>query len=480
MSPHENVIPTRTPFPNLTPMGLRTADVEKLTSYLTRLAMQSHITVCELIGNYIESAQGAQYSQLGAVPQHARRLVNAHGTTADAWATGANRLVGRGDLDLLTLLPWSKAFSERSQLTSPARRWCPICLAQDYKAGTPVYERLIWSLQDVELCPRHHCCLEDQCPTCHRKHLPEFTNRHLCGFCSNCGAWLGSTCSKHPLSSDTSVQHFQAWTAESFADLLAHPPPGTLAEHRERIVRVIDICAEQLFDGDHAASSQHLGVLRSDTTEWLRGRGYPTPRILLNISYCLQINLRDLFAGSNIDRYCKESLRRLPNATQPSPRLPTPPATNWEKVGHFLREVASGARPITSLACAARSFGLRPALVSARFPSLCAEVADAARAFRAKIDDEQRRERDKLLTAYISAKTRQMLDEDVYPSVRKLYLLAKAQRLASSKDAYRIREIQLAVLQHVPDRIIISNQRARSTRTSGQTGALALSGRRHR
>lgn len=449
VSPYESMIPPRTLFPNLEPMGLRTPDVEKLTSYLTRLATQSHITLGSLVDKYIESGRWLKYPKIGGVHHQAKQLVNAHGATANAWVTSANQLVGRGDLNILTLLPWSSAFSERSQLTSSARRWCPVCLAQDYKTGAPVYERLIWSIKYVELCPRHRCYLEDQCPTCHRGHMPEFNRRHLCGFCSSCGAWLGSTKPKPVPSSNKAIQHYQAWAAECFADLLTDPPSGTMAEHRERIVRVIDTYTERLFQGKHPARSQYLGVLRSDTTEWLRGRSYPNPRMLLNISYGLQLSLRELFAG-NIKGYGKESLRPLPFTTQPPPRLPPPPATDWEEVGHVLHEVAAGKRPITSLACVARSFGLRPALVSARFPSLCAEVAEAARAFRAKIDDEQRRARDKLLSEYISAKTRQMLDEGVYPSVRKLYFLAKAQGLASGKEAYRVREIQLAVLQNAP------------------------------
>ncbi|MET3551283.1 MULTISPECIES: TniQ family protein [Burkholderia] len=449
VSPHESMIPPRTLFPNLEPMGLRTADVEKLTSYLTRLAAQSHITLGSLVEKYFESGRELKYPQIGSGYHPAKQRINAQGATAYAWVIRANQLVDRGDLSLLTLLPWSNAFSERSQLTSAARRWCPLCLAQDHTAGTPVYERLIWSLQYVELCPRHHCYLEDQCPTCRRRCMPEFNRRQLCGFCSSCGAWLGSTTPTCLQPFDEAVLSYQAWAAECFADLLANPPRSTSAEHRERIVRVIDTCTERLFLGDRTASSQHHGALRSDTTEWLRGRRYPNPRMLLNISYGLQISLRDLFAG-NIARCSNASLPPLPFTTPPPPRLPPPPTTDWAKVEHVLREVASGTRPFTSLACAAKSFGMRPALVSARFPSLCTEVGDAARALRAKIDDERRRQRDTLLAEYISTKTRQMLDAGEYPSVRKLSLLARAQGLASSKDAYRIREIQLAALQSAP------------------------------
>lgn len=443
------MIPPRTLFPNLEPMGLRTADVEKLTSYLTRLAAQSHIALGALVEKYFESDRELKYPHIGSGHHPAKQRINAQGATACAWVIRANQLVDRRDLSLLTLLPWSNAFSERSQLTSAARRWCPLCLAQDHKAGTPVYERLIWSLQYVEMCPRHRCLLEDRCPTCRRRCMPEFNRRQLCGFCSSCGAWLGSTTPTCLQSFDEAVLSYQAWAAECFADLLVHPPRGTLAEHRERIVHVIDTCTARLFQGDHTASTQHHGALKSDITEWLRGRRYPNPRMLLNISYGLQISLRDLFAG-DIARCGNASLRPLPFTMQPPPSLQPPPATDWAEVEHVLREVASGTRPFTSLACAAKSFGLRPALVSARFPSLCTEVADAARALRAKIDDERRRERDTVLTEYISAKTRQMLEAGEYPSVRKLSLLARAHGLASSNDAYRIREIQLAALQTAP------------------------------
>lgn len=465
------MIPPRTPFPDLMPIGLRTAEVEKLTSYLTRLAIQSHITVGALIENYIGSAHGTPTLRSSAVPQAARRLVNAHGATAQAWANRANRLVGRSDLSLLTLLPWSTAFSERSPLTSAARRWCPVCLAQDWQAGTPIYERLIWSLRDVDVCPRHHCCLEDQCPTCRRKHLPEFNHRHVCGFCSSCGAWLGSMRPTCPLPSDKAVRHFQVWTAECCADLLAHPPSGSLAEHRERIVRVIDLCIEQLFSGDRIASSQHLGVLRADTTAWLRGRRYPNPATLFTLAYCLQISVRELLAGT-LERCGKASLRRRPCAAPPPPRLPTPSAATWQAVAHCLREVACGVRPVTSLADAARSFGLRPALISARFPALCADVADAGRAWRAKLNDAQRRARDQRLTAYITARIRELRSDGVYPSVQKLYRLAKTQGLVSGKEAYRIGEIQRAALRNAP----APNHRAqpahaRHPRPTGHLGA---------
>ncbi|RQR26152.1 hypothetical protein DIE23_30750 [Burkholderia sp. Bp9143] len=449
MSPHHTLMPARTPFPNLEPMGLGTPYVEKLTSYLIRVATHSHIRLSALVKNYIQSPNGIEYDCTILVAPH-KRLVNAHGAMAGAWVTSANRMVGRDDLDLLTLLPWSSIFSPNCQLINPARRWCPDCLDEDRQGRIPAYERLIWSIQHVVMCPRHHRYFVTRCPSCAHEQVSDFTARQLNGFCSACGAWLGTPRHAPPQPRSKAIPDCQIWATEVLADLLHHPPSAKLDAHRARVVTVTDALCEQIFGGDMAALCQHLGIRESDISFWRHGRGYPNAKFLLALSYCFRITLRNLLDGQCHLRVDRE-IRPLPH-TAPAKKNRLRTTREWERIRLFLQQIIAGQCQVRSLSHAARILGVQSWQLNHYFPAISSEVARIAARDHAKSREEARAIRDKLLYKYVSAQIRDMVRAGQHPTICYLHALARAQRLATSsnEDIRRISQIRCAVLHDEP------------------------------
>lgn len=104
------------------------------------------------------------------------------------------------ELEKLTLWPWVAKFRTPPMRTFPKRmgpggilrdlvapdlQVCPLCLEER------PYIRLMWRLAPVQVCLRHRCALQSQCPNCQAQLTPiSWQHRHL--HCAACDAdWRG-------------------------------------------------------------------------------------------------------------------------------------------------------------------------------------------------------------------------------------------------------------------------------------------------
>ena len=87
----------------------------------------------------------------------------------------ARRLSYHGLVGLLRLVD--------RDLLAPSRRWCARCWSGD---GEP-YERKVWWLALVDVCPLHGCFLESRCGTCGRLQpsLTRGVRLHVCSYCGH-------------------------------------------------------------------------------------------------------------------------------------------------------------------------------------------------------------------------------------------------------------------------------------------------------
>lgn len=102
-----------------------------------------------------------------------------------------NLLTGRNDLSKTTLLYWQNVLANRG-LFRTSNAWCSYCLSEWQKNEIPVYEPLIWTIRDLNICTIHKIKLTEHCPTCN-----SFVYTHkldsLYGYCGDCGSYLGNT-----------------------------------------------------------------------------------------------------------------------------------------------------------------------------------------------------------------------------------------------------------------------------------------------
>ena len=97
---------------NLEPIGLNTGMVERLTSYLARLAEEHYVTLGTLIGKELAFVLGKEYLINSSLNGGSRFYdtgseLNGYGKSADDCIRGLEALTGQTRLSQLTLMRWN-------------------------------------------------------------------------------------------------------------------------------------------------------------------------------------------------------------------------------------------------------------------------------------------------------------------------------------------------------------------------------------
>lgn len=218
-------IPKRSRLFYLEPVGVGTAYTESFSSYLNRLAQEHCVTSQKLImgeiaplilnnENQSELLQKSVSHLLGN--SDAKPAINGMRDMTEQLVTVLEQLTMRQELRFLTLLSWKGMISERG-LFRNCRAWCSCCFEGWKQEKKTIYEPLLWSFKDVEVCSNHEQRLVDKCPHCESR-LPVFARVSLPGFCSRCYKWLG-----HNRKTTEDIEQHRV-TIEGIGDLIAVTP----------------------------------------------------------------------------------------------------------------------------------------------------------------------------------------------------------------------------------------------------------------
>ena len=146
------------------------------------------------------------------------------------------------------------------------RAWCPLCLDDARSSNQPVYEPLIWALNEVSACPTHGCLLVDRCHHCRRdQHV--ISAKVKPGHCCRCRRWLGMTAATTDAPSDIGTR---VAMAESIGELVSiastlAQPPGC-----EALLHNLKLCIEELADGSMSRFVAATGVSFDTMADWSR------------------------------------------------------------------------------------------------------------------------------------------------------------------------------------------------------------------
>jgi transcriptional regulator with XRE-family HTH domain len=384
-------IPPRTRLYHLPPVGIGTGTTESLTSYLIRLAEAHCVPVGTLIAREIAPLVAA-HSHVRSLAQHNwvhySHALNGTGATAQTLVDVLQRLTGRHDLHLLTLLPWSHVLPPLGLLRRE-RAWCPACYQEWRENGQPVYDPLLWALRVVTSCSRHRQELETRCPACQCSQAALATMAQP-GACAHCLHWFGRAAhSPAPLSPWT------CWATEVVATMLAATPTLTTPPDKEQLREAIDRYAIPAAGEDLAMVAERAHISPSHLWAWRSGCTTPTLPLLLRLCASLGMTPLQLLTPT------PDADLPLPaRQVVPPPKRPRPPR-NGDDHATIRQRVATLARPDAipppSLRQIAEAVGHTEGTLRRVCPELSADIVERWRTYR----HTQRLQRERELTAAI-------------------------------------------------------------------------------
>ena len=265
------------------PIGLGSASVESMVSFMARVAAFHGYTTGKLIDRFVSLALGKHYLTEIAVNggtgfYKSSAMVLSCGKAARDFCRAMEVVTGQVGLEALTMLPWSEVVALKG-IIYPRRRWCPVCYYQQLREEEPVRDLLLWALQTVTVCPTHGVWLHSLCPHCGRSafHLDRW---FAPGYCSNCGCWLGMALARPEL-----LEHYarEIWLAKQSSFLLAtatepHIVEGLLAASLR--------CCENMCRLSYAT-----GIPKTTLFGWFQEGRKPTLVNLFELSWALRLSL---------------------------------------------------------------------------------------------------------------------------------------------------------------------------------------------
>lgn len=173
---------------NIEPVGIDTAYVESLPSYIKRLAEAHSLLPGDLLKNEILPEVSKYWNWNTALNSCTKTPLSMH------FINEAISLLEFKTSNLnikntsLTILDGT--IMDRMVFRKYAA-WCPICYEESKHFNGTIYEPLIWSFEYVTTCLKHKVNLHFTCPNCNH-HLSRYDSKARVGYCYICNAWLGA------------------------------------------------------------------------------------------------------------------------------------------------------------------------------------------------------------------------------------------------------------------------------------------------
>ena len=375
------LLPPVTRLYHLSPIGFGTPMVESLTGYIIRLAEAHCVSAGVLYLKAIKALadKGNIFSfRIKDQAGYSTHTINGFGTPAADFVRALETLTGRRDLSFLTLLTWGRVLPSHSLLRR-CRAWCESCFCAWREANQPIYEPLLWTLQEVTVCPYHSRILRRACPHCERQIGP-LDPRSRCHSCSRCGQSLvpnriDPAADSRMLSSEE--LEWASWVARALGELLAAAPQITCPPGRGHLAQTIRLCVDRVCAGNASGLARLMHVGRGAVRDWQREKTTPGLAVLFNMAYRLGISLRDLLLGCPTLTSTRGFVRDAPvglNVRSQRRRKRHGWRMNRAEVSRILHKVLNETPP-PSMDQVMRRLSYSAPTVYRHFPELCRQIA---------------------------------------------------------------------------------------------------------
>jgi hypothetical protein len=402
---------------SLTPIGIGTSFVESLTGYISRIAEAHSIHTGTLITKEITPQLDKDY-----MDKIARRggngfydwahSLNGLGNGAKEFVDILQVLTLRNDLSHSTLLTWKEVIPTRG-LSRPTKAWCPACYQEWRDNNQVVFDPLIWSFQEISICPKHsvHLCTKCPNPQC-AESIPWLNRCSRPGYCSKCGNWLGQTI-KDLSTIEEGKSKWEMFKCKMLGQLISVSlKQENLSNNNVSII--LKRCVDIFTDGNFAAFSRKLNIPKNTLQSWYSGCVTPSISSLLKVCYCLQITLIQLLLGKIHNLPLNQF--RAPDIVPKKVKFPRNKESQDFLETALNNIINQNQLPPPSVANVASHLGYDRRLLSRRFPEHCKTLSERYLAYQ----KAKGQERIELLTQEVIETTRLLYSRGIYPSRRKV------------------------------------------------------------
>lgn len=359
------------------PIGIETPSVESLTSLITRLSEAHCVPTSVLISKTISPAlkkiflKSKDSRGLRAFFNRSHAL-NGYGDMAEDFIQALERLAFQNNLQFLTLSNWKGVLVEKGLLRN-IKVWCPLCYQEYRNSKKTVYDHLLWTIKEVNVCPVHQHPLQVTCPHCGRENT-WLTWDIRVGYCPNCQCWLGTN--YRDVSSN--ISEWDLWVARNVGDLLAMEPLTLLTpfDVRQAVFQLVN----GVTHGNITAFARLLKMPKNTIWSWYTGKVSPSLLALLKMSYLFQIPLRDFLTN----QYAP-ALRPIPinNSPLKNSQRQSPLSGDLHQIEMVLSKVlAQPAESLPTIKELADSLGIHRRVLNRHFSDLCKALVDKRRQYR--------------------------------------------------------------------------------------------------
>ncbi|RFB14964.1 hypothetical protein DZB84_13720 [Bacillus sp. HNG] len=274
---------------NLEPVGIGTAEVESLTSYFSRLANCHSVKLSKLLDLEVSKELIKEYLSNSIKRNRTKYTQYINGTSEVSidFVQALEKLTTRNDLINLTCQNW-RGISGHSILNNK-RVWCSQCLYEAKIFGYETYEKLIWQIKMINICPEHRTKLESKCPHCNRENAV-MSAKLRPGFCSKCEKWLGDN-----VFSPTKIDEWEKWKINNIKLLLEYFQNSSIVPLNNIIPKFMERLINIFTGGNVRAFAREVGVSRNTLRDFVNGKpSYISLERLLKILYYFEITILEM------------------------------------------------------------------------------------------------------------------------------------------------------------------------------------------
>lgn len=377
---------------------------EALHSVVRRIAEKNHLALASVVNYIFNSASVGSNSSI-RLGNNMMHLISKGEGISRQWVQALNSIVDTPDLWQHTLLQIISIQNVGVITCSHWRKWCSKCFEDDATSEIGPYDRLLWSIESVEVCPIHNTVLRSSCPSCGHSKLPILCGNDVSGFCPNCHAWLGGIDIPLPKGDDEYGQYL-FWTARSFEDLLdADKLP---IDSFDKILEMFRLLRDLHCKGTDEKFAMAIGRNKSVVCTWFKKKARPSWKALCEISYVFYVPLLDLLRA-DLDAVALSMVRSLPlQAARIKRKIPK--KIDIQEIQAFYSAVRDDVIPrIQTLAALGRRLGIPPKELHRLFPDETKDLVLYFKMRRLQAQVKARNLRLKTLTAEVDIGVRKMI-----------------------------------------------------------------------